>query len=265
MAKNEFRVEIAAPHEGPRKRPEQLLKEMVEREVAELLFNREAMLFEPFFRSKKIADEIRRLQTVPEWQKWGRYFDKWGCLICEQIQRYLTDLLARDDIRQAVVDTIEALKKSTVLHGADGMCPRCYERTSERLKRNLRNFKGRYEQGQYERAIRDEEDIARRVLAGELKGLPVATRQWLDKRPKIYRTQEAAAKAAGIYGETLSRWIRRGVVERPPGGWTEDDILELKLIKHRNISQRCSKAVRTRWNRKLEGSRRSDEREQERP
>ena len=81
MTPKTARVEIAAPHEGPRKTPEQLLKEIVERQVGEILFKQEAFLFEPFFRTKKIADAIRRLQTIPEWQKWAKRFELYiGCL-----------------------------------------------------------------------------------------------------------------------------------------------------------------------------------------
>jgi hypothetical protein len=212
------RVEIAAEHQRPRKSPEQLLKEIVTREVAEILFKQESFLFEPFFRSKKIADEIRRLQTIPEWQKWAKRFDLYGCLDC---------------------------KRRDAIHRGCGMCETCYCRIREQMRSIVRRHKGRYEEGQYETTVRDEERMAQQALSGEPKALSPAPAPARKKR--IYSL--TAAAAAAIDPKTLSGWIRSGAVQRPPRGipWEDDDIEELKLIKSRNLSMHNSKASLARW------------------
>lgn len=83
------------------------LNRIVQQKVAEILAERDAAVFEPFFRSRQIAYELKRLQTVPEQRKWKVYFERYGCLICE----------TRKDI-----------------HVANGMCNRCYSRTFQTLK-----------------------------------------------------------------------------------------------------------------------------------
>ena len=82
-----IRVEVIPPEKpnAPRLGPEdakKLLKRLVEQQVAEIMANRDEFLFQPFFQQRKVADEIRRLQTVPERNKWSRYYDRWGCLRC---------------------------------------------------------------------------------------------------------------------------------------------------------------------------------------
>lgn len=228
--KNEItsRVEIVGPNDRPRKDPEQALREMVEREVAEILVTREAFVLEPFLRSRKVSNEIKRMQTVPEWQKWGRYFALWGCLICG----------ARDS-----------------LHGGCGMCQHCYKRTANRLKTVIKSHKGRYEDGQYERLVHDQQNIAMQALAGEVKSealpsLPAA------EAPKEYLTQKQAAAAAGIDPKTLQLWIKNGDVQPPPRVspkkwvWSALDIEELKLLKERKRATHNSKASLARWEKK---------------
>ena len=67
----------------------------------------EEVLLEPWFLPKEIADEILRLLPLPHRQRWARYFEKWGCLMC-----------ARKD----------------VIHGSKGFCNRCRVLIQERLK-----------------------------------------------------------------------------------------------------------------------------------
>jgi hypothetical protein len=56
---------------------------------------------EPFFRSRQIAYEIKRLQTVPEQDSWHVFFERHGCLYCHSKER---------------------------IHGGCGCCVRCYPR-----------------------------------------------------------------------------------------------------------------------------------------
>jgi hypothetical protein len=80
------RVEILPPEpKSPKKKAQDaadLIKRLVQEQVAEVLANRDDFLFRPFFDSKKVADELRRLQTVPEHLSWGRVFAMHGCIIC---------------------------------------------------------------------------------------------------------------------------------------------------------------------------------------
>lgn len=92
----------------PVKRAE--LQRLVDERVAEILHARDEFMFEPFFRSRQIAYELKRLQTVPEQRKWTIYFQRFGCLACETTDR---------------------------IHVANGMCNRCYANTFGRLKQIL--------------------------------------------------------------------------------------------------------------------------------
>jgi hypothetical protein len=78
-----------------------ILERIVQQKVAEIMAEREAAVVEPFFRSRQIAFEIRRLQTVPEQESWHVFFDRHGCLYCHSRDR---------------------------IHGGCGMCVRCYPR-----------------------------------------------------------------------------------------------------------------------------------------
>lgn len=117
------------------------LERLVIERVNAILADREDLILQPFFSTKKVADELRRLQTVPETRKWAFYFARWGCLICGT--------------------------KRTI-HCASGMCQSCKVRTTHRLKKILSE------------AVRDRvrprftgdlETIAKRAL---LKALPPA-------------------------------------------------------------------------------------------
>jgi len=83
------------------------LNRLVQVKVAEIMAERDAVVFEPFFRSRKIAYELKRLQTVPEQRKWSVWFERYGCLLCETRER---------------------------IHVGNGMCTQCYARTFRTLK-----------------------------------------------------------------------------------------------------------------------------------
>ena len=82
------------------------LDRLVQEKVAEVMAERDAIAFEPFFRSRQVAYELKRLQTVSEQDKWGVYFERYGCMVCETRER---------------------------IHAGNGMCNRCRSRTFVRL------------------------------------------------------------------------------------------------------------------------------------
>jgi len=86
---------------------EKTLTLLVKEKVAEIIADRDAMVFEPFFRSRQIAYELKRLQSVPEQQKWSVHFGRFGCLICQTRK---------------------------LIHVGNGMCNTCYNRTFKALK-----------------------------------------------------------------------------------------------------------------------------------
>jgi hypothetical protein len=95
-----------------------LLDRIVTQRVAEIMAEKEAATLEPFFRSRQIAFEIRRLQTVPEQESWHVFFERHGCLYCHSKER---------------------------IHGGCGMCVRCYPRIlneKQTIIRELLNGKG---------------------------------------------------------------------------------------------------------------------------
>jgi hypothetical protein len=79
---------------------------MVQEKVAEIMADRDAVVFEPFFRSRQMAYELKRLQTVPEQEKWSVRFERYGCLLCQTKKR---------------------------IHVGCGMCQDCYQRTFREL------------------------------------------------------------------------------------------------------------------------------------
>jgi hypothetical protein len=82
------------------------LDRIVQQKVAEIMAERDALVFEPFFRSRQIAFELKRLQSVPEQRKWSVSFERYGCLICETRER---------------------------IHLSNGMCTQCHARWFARL------------------------------------------------------------------------------------------------------------------------------------
>jgi protein-arginine kinase activator protein McsA len=92
------------------------IQKLVQQQVAEALAQREAAAFEPFFRSRQVAYELRRLQCVPEQKKWSVYYERYGCQQC---------------------------KRADLIHAGNGYCPRCYSRMSQILKGIIREFSER--------------------------------------------------------------------------------------------------------------------------
>ncbi len=73
--------------------PQELLREPIKREeiarlvqqqVAEIMAERDALVFEPFFRSRQVAYELKRLQSVPEQEKFSVSYERYGCMDCKK-------------------------------------------------------------------------------------------------------------------------------------------------------------------------------------
>jgi len=75
--------------------------------AVQIVAQKEQFLFEPFFRSRQVAYELKRLQNVSEQRTWKIYYVRFGCMVCETTER---------------------------IHGGCGMCCRCYSNNLGRLK-----------------------------------------------------------------------------------------------------------------------------------
>jgi hypothetical protein len=103
-------VEILKPSDFEQRRRQtniDNLDALVQQRVAEIFAERDGFIFEPFFRTRQVAYEIRRLQTVPERKKWGIFFERHGCLSCQ---------------------------KQDQPHASNGLCNACHGRAFKQLK-----------------------------------------------------------------------------------------------------------------------------------
>jgi hypothetical protein len=57
-------------------------RDEVRKQVAEVMAGRDGLAFEPFFRSRQVAYELKRLQSVPEQTKFSVGFARYGCICC---------------------------------------------------------------------------------------------------------------------------------------------------------------------------------------
>ena len=113
MAKKSNPIEVLNPSRPtPNGRAE--IEAFIEQKMAEIMGADKTGIFEPFFQTKAIATEIRKLQTVPHQRKWSNYFRKFGCLVCKR-------------------------KQKNRPYGALGMCAACYSKTQARLQAVLRS------------------------------------------------------------------------------------------------------------------------------
>jgi len=132
-------TELLPPAPHTRRSDLEVLERLVVEKVQAILADREDMILQPFFNSKKVTEELRRHQTVPETRKWAFYFAKWGCLICGD-------------------------KRTT--HAGSGMCQQCKSRTQRRLQAILAEEMREHVQPQFVNSL---EAIAKNAL---LKALP---------------------------------------------------------------------------------------------
>jgi len=96
------------------------IEDLVKRQVAEMLAKSETAIFEPFFRSRQVAYELRRLQSIPEQPAHALRYERLGCIVCK-----------RDDKP----------------HGGLGMCWTCYNREFQLRKNLLRELIEAYDAG----------------------------------------------------------------------------------------------------------------------
>jgi hypothetical protein len=143
------------------------LDRLVQEKVAEILHARDEFMFEPFFRSRQIANELRRLQTVPEQNKWQVYFQRFGCLICQTTER---------------------------IHVGNGMCDRCYPNTYQRLKQIL----GELVKGEFVQPARGQLQVDRMLPAGAACDGVHHTRYQRSTKDEL----ELFARVAGRLGVT---------------------------------------------------------------
>ena len=77
------------------------IRELVRHAVAEISTNQENWTYEPYYRQRVIADEIRKLQTVPQRKKMAKHYELYGCWRCH---------------------------KNVEPHGSIGFCEPCYKK-----------------------------------------------------------------------------------------------------------------------------------------
>lgn len=98
------RVEILPPEPT---HPEAAFDALVQQKVAEALARREDATFQPYFQSRRVAHEIRKMQSVPEQRAWAVHYERYGCTHCGTTKRP---------------------------HGACGMCSSCYAKISKQKR-----------------------------------------------------------------------------------------------------------------------------------
>jgi hypothetical protein len=97
-------VESLLPERLPTTKAE--LLQFVQLHVAQVLAHREDADFQPFFQARLIAQQFKRIQSLPEQRKWRVYFDTYGCLHCH---------------------------KKNALYGSCGHCKQCRMKVGQRL------------------------------------------------------------------------------------------------------------------------------------
>jgi hypothetical protein len=146
---------------------EKTLTRLVNTKVAEIMAQRDAIVFEPFFSSRQVAYELKRLQTVPEQEKWGVYFDRYGCMLCETRER---------------------------IHAGNGMCNQCRSRTFVRLTQIIAEGMA----GQPARPARGTPGTERRLLPNRPLDAPHRTYyQRSSKADKLLYSR--VAQQLGVY------------------------------------------------------------------
>jgi hypothetical protein len=144
------RVEVLRTTQERKRTPAEaaeIIKKLVEKQVAEILANRDEFLIRPFFDSQKIAAELRRLQSVPEHLAWRKVFEKYGCIVCG---------------------------RKNVSHGGCGCCELHYKRIRERKVEAIRELERVKDAGRGISFDTDDSEIARQAFAEPMKALPPA-------------------------------------------------------------------------------------------
>jgi hypothetical protein len=141
-----------------------MLDRLVEEKVGELMSKGSEALFQPYFQSKRVVQEIRKQQTVSEQEKWSRYFKKWGCDVCKTKKRP---------------------------HSAHGRCNPCHQRTYQRLREIMNQAAS--EQASNSVFLDRQGDLAREALKPLSPPLPPEKRMDLEgiARDAIRQTRKA--------------------------------------------------------------------------
>jgi hypothetical protein len=116
-----------------------VLDQLVRERVAEALAERDGSILEPWFQTKSVAYEIRRLQTMVERKSKSLYFEKYGCIHCH---------------------------KKKHRHACSGICEPCYGKIAERLRVCQRQLQEEYDERTNTR-ITDTGDLAKECLRSE--------------------------------------------------------------------------------------------------
>jgi len=61
------------------------IKAIAQRQVAEVLASRDD--FQPYFQNRRVAQELKKLQSVPEQRSWALVYEQWGCTHCKTKKR----------------------------------------------------------------------------------------------------------------------------------------------------------------------------------
>ena len=61
------------------------LNRRVDIRVAEIIAHRDD--FQPYFQSRRVAQELKRIQSVPEQRSWALVYEQWGCTHCKTKER----------------------------------------------------------------------------------------------------------------------------------------------------------------------------------
>lgn len=152
----------------------EILDRLVRERVDEILASRTDLLMRPFFDSKRVSDELRRLQTMPERRKWGRYFDRHGCMICETKQHS---------------------------HRGLGMCSNCYVRIFLRLMAILAEDERTQERQRIGQSL---DSIARESLRYAIDTLPSGKAPRDNQSSKTSRRPAKETDSARPTGNSLT-------------------------------------------------------------
>src|SRR5487761_131063 len=98
------------------------LDKLVMQRVAEIFAKREEFILEPWFRTRRVAQEIRKLQTVQERNAKATYFERHGCIHCHTQDRP---------------------------HYSNGICTGCYPTIVSRLNAIARESTAKHEKQPY--------------------------------------------------------------------------------------------------------------------
>ena len=131
-----------------------MIKQMVDARVAEIMADKAAEDFRPFFEVSEVAIQIRRRQTVTERKKWVVYNQRWGCVLCGTHDRPMHSI---------------------------GMCHRCHSRIQLRLAPIRRELMTQTESPEI--GFRDGVEYARQALMPSIEKL--ARKKRKQDRPAL--------------------------------------------------------------------------------